>query len=458
MKRILLFVLVLLMSVSCRKSTPNDRALFNLQGNVRDLTITKSSEALPDETVATIHFSKEGMITNDDSHFNIDRSYGALHVKGGWGVKISHDLQFDDEGRLYHYTTEDRSLPQPLMTETTLLYEDARRLPRAMRVVSRQGDNPPAVTEGEFTYETDHMGNWTQRTWNGEREQRKITYYNNDRSVENCPMSQYLDWRLVILLLVSVLIALPMLLHMLRRTILRKKREPMTEGRFRDLRSAAGSEVEASASECAKAREYLTEIDSLWETLPVTMNDQPQKAPLTHSQILKSDRLLRQVYAIRPTDRKIIDEYNRLGDILNKMEDRVFSGSWLFVLTTLVILLGVSLWTSEWICLIAGILCSVLYALGSMRPVFMHLRREIRHGKQRDGFVAVVFGTIFGTLTPRKSRAMMRKWNPDAHIIEIHGAERILFVIVGIVVMILFTLFMWAIAIINYLRNYIIYM
>lgn len=454
MKPILPCILAVLLLSSCRESTPNDRALFNLQGNVRELTITKSTEALPHEAIETIHFSEQGFITGD-TRFDIERSYGALHADGKWGVKAVHDLQFDDEGRLCRYTSEDSSLPQTLRTEATLTYDDAQRLPRSMRVVTTHGDNPPTVIEDSFIYKTDRMGNWTQRTWNGRKEQRTITYYNYDRGVENCPMSRYLDWRLVILLLISVLIALPMLLHMIRHTFLRKKREPMTAGCFREQRLASGSEPQASASEEEKAREYLAQIAETWSETPGPKN---KRLPLTHHQIVRTDRLLRQIRAVRPTDPQTVSEANAVTETLNNMESRVFSGSKLYIFTTLAIALAVSLWTRDSLYLIIAAICSLLYAMGSMRPLFMHLKREIANGSRHRGFISSLFGTIFGTLTPRKARSTMCKWSPETRFVDVSGMERVIFTIVSVVVMILFALLMWLVAVINYLRNYVIYM
>ena len=455
-RHLILLAGLLIVATSCHREMPNDRALFNLQGNVKELTLSKSSEEMPNNNTHTITFSEKGMITNKATRFDITRHYGALHAKGNWGVDEDHFIRFDSEGRLAEFRSEDRSLPEKVETEATFTYEGSGRLPKSMRVSTTRGNKASEVREGTCTYRTDRMGNWIQRTWLGMNDQRTIEYYNYDRGVENCPMGQYLDWRLVIVLLVAVLVGLPMLLHMLRETLLRKQRDTYTVEDFRAKREALGSDTDSTLQENERARKYIAELRAMWTRLGE--EDDEEQVPLKHSIIRKSDQLLCQVAAIRPTDGEIVLDMNEASEVLNAMERRVFSGSWLFVATSLVMAAGVTLWTDEWFYALVGVLSAVLYGLGSMRPVFMHLRREMRLGEHRDGAIALIFGTIFGTLTPRKGRKLVAKWNPDARIVEVHGVERVIFTLLSVVVVVVMACLMWFVAVINYIRNYLIYM
>lgn len=171
----------LLLLVSCKGEVPDDRAMFNLQGQVKSFVETDQATG----NSFRIAFDEQGMMEagQDNSPLNgytVVRSSGQLEVVyEESGSSDSYVFTFDNEDRLVGCVHTD-SFSVPSVTETkTYEYAGDERLPHALKseIISEGSD--PQHNEIQITYETDSQGNWIRCTAGGETRTRTIEYYDS---------------------------------------------------------------------------------------------------------------------------------------------------------------------------------------------------------------------------------------------------------------------------------------
>lgn len=171
----------LLLLVSCKGEVPDDRAMFNLQGDVKSFVETD----LATGSSFRIAFDEQGMMEagQDNSPLNgytVERSSGQLEVVyEETGSSDSYVFTFDNKGRLVGSVHTD-SFSVPSVTETkSYEYAGNERLPHALKSETVSEGCDPQHNEISITYETDAQGNWTRCTAGGETRTRTIEYYDS---------------------------------------------------------------------------------------------------------------------------------------------------------------------------------------------------------------------------------------------------------------------------------------
>lgn len=171
----------LLLLVSCKGEVPDDRAMFNLQGDVKSFVETD----LATGNSFRIAFDEQGMMEagQDNSPLNgytVERSSGQLEVVyEETGSSDSYVFTFDNKGRLVGCVHTD-SFSVPSVTETkSYEYAGDERLPHALKSETVSEGSDPQHNEIQITYETDAQGNWTRCTAGDETRTRTIEYYDS---------------------------------------------------------------------------------------------------------------------------------------------------------------------------------------------------------------------------------------------------------------------------------------
>lgn len=476
MKKLLLLVGCICVGTlaSCIESQPNDRAMFNLQGQVKSLSMDNEDFAFHENIVFQEY---TGMIDTDQSNYSDgessrSRSYG--HIEQCFeeeGTCLMKTYDFDKRGRLIRYRTGegryDASMTRiegiDAAKSVEYAYKGKERLPYKQTVVTRNlfdKSVPPVTTEGEIEYSAvDDRGNWLVSKWNGQTRRREITYYDSLAGVDNCPMEKSVDWTAVgqvLLAIVLSLLFLAMIVHMVYENFFKRKlRIDCSAEEFSRLRQQAGLGAEATDEENTRAWEYTDEMYGLWSTLTVEDGDEI-RAPLSRKVIGKSALLWQQAVDAKPTNAEIVDRINQCAEVINNVQKRTFAGSKTFLITSLVLATLLSFIGGNFNMLWMILFFSALYVLASMKPTFMQIKKELSGKGGKPKFMSAIIGGLFGAVATAKTYKTVTKWSDGTTTTDTDHSETWFTLIFGLVIMIVLALFMGVVALVNYLRNYIL--
>jgi len=446
------------------ESTPNDRAMLNLQGNVKTVVETDPATGRTTRTAFTETGAMDTSLSDTPLALfgmRVSREYGKLSaVYEDLGSEASYVFDFDKHGRLRKVVLRNEFC-DPARTETsTYEYRKKERLPYRQRIVAQADGGEPQIVEGEIEYRTDEMGNWTACTWNNATVTREIEYYEPATAADNCPMTRSIDWDAVVQALVVLLVlavSLAIIAHMVYENFIRKRLPTdYSAESFEQLRIQSGRTRQASDGENARAMECLDGIYDLWSPIP-TDNGEELRGPLSHKVIKQSHLLLAQAVTECPTDEAVAVRMNEICEVLNSMQKRSFTGSKTFLATSIVLAVLMSFAMGEYQpLLMIGFSC-VIYCLASMTPLFMQVRKEMRGSGGRPKFMTAIISGLFGAVATAKTYKTVTEWSDGTKTTDVDHSQTWFALIFGFVIMVILALFMWFVALISYLRNYIMY-
>lgn len=197
----------------------------------------------------------------------------------------------------------------------------------------------------------------------------------------------------------------------------------------------------------------LEEAFEQWSIVEHDENGNEKRKPTKMKQIRKSVALINQAIALQPTEEDLIARLNDLTDVINSNEKRYFDGS-----KALVWIGGI---VGILFCFIMGprigiitILATGIYFIASRTPVFLIEKRYKRGGGNiHNSFIAGIFAMIAGAQTVRT----ITKYADGHKEIEDDHSQHWIAWILGIMLLIAIASFMFVWAIINYIRNYVLY-
>lgn len=476
MKNFNLFVIgfCALLCNACIESQPNDRAMFNLQGQVKTLSMENEDYDFREHVVFEEY---TGTIAEDASNYSMNGSavkydYGRIEqVFEDESNCFMRTYEFDGKGRLIRYQSGEGQYDGDqrfigLVPEKTVTYEyrGKERLPYKQAVVRNSGDESakPVTTEGEIEYvKVDEAGNWLVRKWNGRVQEREITYYDSLAAVDNCPMEKRVDWQMVAQVLLAILLSaavLAVLGHMIYENFFKRKLpEDCSVAKFSESRAASGCAATASPAENDRAQGCLDALYELWSPVSGAGTDEELRAPLRRKAIRQSHALWQQAVDERPTDEGTVVRLNECAAVLNQVEARSFTGSKTFLITSLVLAVLLAFIGDSFNILgLVGTSC-VLYILASRKPVFMQIRSELSGKSGKPKFMSALFGGLFGMVATAKTYKTVTKWSDGTTTTDTDHSETWFSLAFALIVMLVLAFFMWAVALMNYLRNYILY-
>lgn len=452
----------LLLLVSCKGEAPNDRAMFNLQGNVKSFVETDQATG----NSFRVAFDEQGIMEAEQdnsplSGYAVLRSYGQLEVVyEETGSSDSYTFTFDKKGRLAGYVHTD-SFKVPPVTETkTYEYDKGERLPHAQKSETVSEGSDPQSDETQITYETDSQGNWTRCTSGDETHTRTIEYYDST-AVDNCPMGKSIDWAMIgriLLTLLFLAIFLAILAHMIYENYFRHPLPTdLTADTFARQRSAAGEAPQASEAENHQAMQHLDNLFAAWTVIDHDEDGTEIRTPLSRKVVKLSYSALEAAKACKPTDPDTVQRMNEISDVLNHVEKRTFAGSKRFLVISIIVAVALALISGTYNFLWSiGIGC-VLYWFASREPVFMQIRREVNGRGNKPKFMSALIGGLFGAVATATTYKTVTKWSDGTTTTDVDNSETWIMLAIALVVMVVLAVFMWAVALINYLRNYILY-
>ncbi len=230
---------------------------------------------------------------------------------------------------------------------------------------------------------------------------------------------------------------------------------------FKSVRQENGKPAESSEEENQRCRELLADAYNGWSYIIEDEEGYEYRRPNKMKEIKRADKILKEVAEITPTDEDIVGIFNEYKAVVASNEARSFDGSkkimWLGigigVLMSIIVastvpdkgFIGALFTIGLFFFIPVGI-----YYIASFTPQFLIEKRANRGGGNvSSGLVALALGVMGSGFTVR-TRYTDGTYEDDN---SAHGMALMLGIFVMLVVA--FTIIIWAV--VNYLRNYVLY-
>lgn len=218
------------------------------------------------------------------------------------------------------------------------------------------------------------------------------------------------------------------------------------------IRASEGAPEHMTDAEFDACREVLMHITDDWTPIP---NTDDEVIITTRAQMKKAEEMIAQVKGYRPTDANLVDATNEMCDAIDQFRKREFTGS--KTLMVILVLVGAfAIWQAGWGMLPFFIFNAVTYVLASMTPTFMVLRRELK-GKNSAGCLSAILGGAASMIAGAQTVRTVTKWSDGTTTTDDDHSEHYIAWILAIVVAVTLALLMFIWAVVNYLRNYVIF-
>lgn len=324
------------------------------------------------------------------------------------------------------------------------------------------------IYESTFTYpETDDVGNWlkckkvTKEIENGKTIDtetkvidRKISYYSEGTVAplysQNKPsFFSNITANISSIFVGSILIFI--IGHMIFSIITAVKyRNDFTTDSFRQQRKALGLSEESSDQENEMAIDYLNLSISTWKE---DKNDPEQVRPRRLQHIKSANVEIAKTVELKPTNEDVVAQLNSLKEVINSNTKRLFDGSIKLIVISSII--AIIFWLIGDFRLGVPIFVGIgLYILSSMTPAFLVRKRAERTSwNLYDGIFAGVFAVIAGAQTIRETKI----WSDGSKEVNDDHSQHFIAWVFGAIVAAMMAVLMSVWALLNYLRNYVLY-
>lgn len=498
MKRVLCYWACLMLPLFLAHSlqAQDDRAVFELSGPVT--RVVSHVVDMGDLWMTyELGFSQEGTLQTIDGFYSLrDGGSGDYELKRGDNGRISQVSSTEGDGLRvirYHYDREGRVTGQDWIfenidfdTEVTtgsvqFSYDDYGNKIRA----DIQYTNGAPSESILYSYDKfDEYGNWVSRTmnWPGKYENytetRDIEYGETKpilaeptpavedptdpelapEPVSDAPRSRE-SWGWVEFFELLLVIAIPFALCHILYVLLFEDRliVPHSVEEFKQMRRSTGRPEELPEEEENRIRRALAQVWLSFTT--VETEDGTQVIPTNRKQIVAARKGLLACVESAPTHSDSVDYYNDCVKHYKACRKRVFTGSKLFIIISALIYVAIFfLAEHDWRMILFGSLNIAFYILAALEPAFVY-QTKILKGKDasKPGAMTRVMVGLLGFAVAGESYRTITKWSDGSTTSEDDHTGFFVQLMIGFVLMLVVSYFMFVVSIFNYLRNYVLY-
>lgn len=276
---------------------------------------------------------------------------------------------------------------------------------------------------------------------------------NNNGNVTGVSDSKDSIWDTVLSIVLFVAM-LAMFVHMAVVLIKGKRYKVVfTPEQVADARKVAEKPSESSPKEDEEVEELLEKAYLCWSEAEPDEEGNEMRQPTSRKQIKTSCSYLDQAIALQTTDPDLLSRLNDLTNVINLNEKRIFDGS------KVLVWLGGIFGVLSFFLFDVGLAFSILFSTGvyiiaSRTPLFLVLKRQKRGGGNiHNGIVGGVLAMIAGAKTVRT----IYKFDDGTRAYKDDHSQHWIALVLGLIILVMLAVTMIFWAILNYLRNYIIY-
>lgn len=499
-KSILLVVSVLMLS---SLSAQNDRATFGLKGEVTKLSPDYNHSIYVvgrNEWVEyPLEFSQTGTLLSVNDKKVTDKDFDAYYgfkrdaqnriskisFVAGEGVRWVI-FRYDNKGRVvseeYEYENLDTGEFYP-EGNVKFTYDNNDNVIKAVSF-----DSYDSTTQTvQYTYKSfDDVGNWTARIancpnlgLNNHLETRMLTYNKKNDGSENIVVDntsadstniiqsneqvsqnsrKLTFWEVFFSVLLGAAL-LFMIGYMIYILLIRdRKLVPKTLDDFKTYRQTFGLPDESSETENERVPQL---FDIVYQNLTVKKNNQGGEDELfftTKEQIETLRSTLVEIQEIAPTQPEYVDLYNEMLAEYKTFTKRQFMGSktYLIIGGILTVLMSIGGGLQA----IPFMLLNILgYYFASKETQFMinakNLKGTSSNGRSKVMTALMMMG--IGVLFSGQTYKTVTKWSDGTTSTDYDNSEHLIALIIGFIIIAVLSFFMFVVAMINFVRNYLIY-
>ena len=260
----------------------------------------------------------------------------------------------------------------------------------------------------------------------------------------------------ILIVILGVAIVLAWIGHMVYERFFRKPMPACSVEEFQRLRAEQGLPSESTSEEIDRVCALLNGAKEGWyHDSEYDIDWIPKKKVYKHTM-----NSIKELVELKPTSIVAVEGINELIEEMNYMNKRTFDISKPLVWTVSIVsvLMCIIMGSEE-----PGMLWSMIpmfalnigaYLLACQAPNWLALKREEKgRGKASAGLIAGMLGMIAGA----KTYKTVTKWSDGSTTTDVDNSETGIALIIAIVVFIFMTFMLWAIALWNYLRNYVLH-
>ena len=273
------------------------------------------------------------------------------------------------------------------------------------------------------------------------------TKIDNRFKIQGFTIDELIELSLPILLICAIII------HMIYELLFKRAPKKLNINEVRQARANAGL-YSMSYMEADTLLNKISAIYNSW-TQYVDEDGRDMCIITKHSQAKKTRLLLKEIAAALPDNSNVIREYNELREHYITSTKRTYNASTPYIVISAILGVVFSLIAQEYSMLGFVAVSIVLYIMASMTPVYMNNRRVLNGNNRSAWFMSGIIAGIFGTLATAKTVTTITKWSDGSTTRDTDNSQVWGSLIFTIIMLFIITMFMFVVAFINYLRNYI---
>ena len=178
-----------------------------------------------------------------------------------------------------------------------------------------------------------------------------------------------------------------------------------------------------------------------------------------YSQTKKTLAVLDEVAAACPDREDVVNAYNELNQFYNEAMERHYNGSTKYIILCVVVaalLAWMSGGSNWWGVLIFFALQIAIYWLASKTPAYLLYKKELK-GSNRPGCMSGTIAGILGMAATAEAVTTVTKWSDGTTTKETDSSNVWISWIITIILLIVLAYLMFVVALVNYLRNYVLH-
>lgn len=250
-------------------------------------------------------------------------------------------------------------------------------------------------------------------------------------------------------------ITLAVIGHMVYENFFRKPlRADYTVEEFKAQRAAEGLSEEMSEEDMAVCMR-MNEYQKIWTQVP-SDDEEPSFIPTKKKHFDIVNQIIADTVATKPTEQEVVDLVNELNRVMNSMMKREFNGSKTIIVVSIIVgvVLGLLAGGFPIFPIAAGI---IIYLFASRTPVFVLARKELQGKGGGRSFLTLVMGGLFSTIATAKTYKTVTTWSDGSTTTDTDNSETWISLAITFIVAAFIAVFLWAISLISYVRNYWLY-
>lgn len=477
----------------------DDRAAFGLKGNITQVTPKQGDYSYGNlmENYNMV-FSETGKLiklNGEEAGITRDKKNRISKLYFDDGCSMGYDtLMYDNQGRVsqissfvyieagYNEETDQMEDGKYVSGGYTKYTYDADGT--VSKVVVYNADDGSSNTVNYTYRKTDESGNWTERVANcpnlglrNQVETRGMSYNNvagaeveediaameesqteteEDALVPQQPQKRpFWDILFEILLGLALLFMIGYMVYIL--LIRDYKLEPKTVEDFKQQRQDAALLTESSDNENAEVSSL---FDLCYHNLTPFLNGQGEQDETftTKEQIERLRSSIVKIQEIAPTNSDRVEDYNIMLRDYKRFTKRFFTGSKTYLIIGGIVSI-VMVIMAGWQAVPFMLLNICGYYFASKETQFMINAKELKgtSSNGRSKIMTAITAAAFGVMFSGTTYKTITTYSDGSTTTDYDNTERGISFVIGLVILIILAFFMFVVALINFVRNYLIY-